>query len=167
MGQKKEGETKKERLEESTKSGEVAALRMKALPAILNAAKSGAWDSLDGDKGSPNPGDGQVKEPQCTELCLHILGTCVHSPTHMCTGTHSHTYVHAHTCTHVYTHCAHACVHAHSHICTCTHAHHHTHKHTNSNRHKCNYKSEYIQRRECTVVRELETTLREERMRGV
>lgn len=104
MGQKKEGETKKERLEESTKSGEVAALRMKALPAILNAAKSGAWDSLDGDKGSPNPGDGQVKEPQCTELCLHILGTCVHSPTHMCTCTHMYTCVHAHVHMHVYMH---------------------------------------------------------------
>lgn len=90
--QKKEGDTKKENLEASTKSGEVAALRMKALPAILNAAKSGAWDSLDGgDKGSPNPGDGEVKEPQCAELCLHILRTCVHSPPHMCTCTHSHT----------------------------------------------------------------------------
>lgn len=142
MVQKKEGDAKKGHLEESTKSGEVAALRMNALPAILNAAKSGAWDSLDGDKGFPNPGDGEVKEPQCTELCLHILGTCVHSPTHTCTGTHSHMY-------------------------TCVHAHHHTHKHTNSNRHKCKYKSEYIQRRECTAVRELETTLHEERMRGV
>lgn len=58
MVQKKEGDTKTGHLEESTKSGEVAALRMKALPAILNAAKSGAWDSLDGDKGSPNSGDG-------------------------------------------------------------------------------------------------------------
>lgn len=50
--------TKKSHLEGSTKYGQVAILRAKALPAILNAAKSGAWVSLDGGMESPNPGDG-------------------------------------------------------------------------------------------------------------
>lgn len=60
---------KKRHLKESTKSGEVATLRMKALLATLNAAKSGPWDSLDGSKSSLNSGGGEIKEPRCTELC--------------------------------------------------------------------------------------------------
>lgn len=50
--------TKESHLEGSTKYGQVAILRAKALPAILNAAKSGAWVSLDEGKESPNPSDG-------------------------------------------------------------------------------------------------------------
>lgn len=57
--QKKEGNTDRQsqetlrngHLEGSTKSGEVAILSVKALPAILKVAKPGAWDSLDGARG--------------------------------------------------------------------------------------------------------------------
>lgn len=50
--------TTESHVEGPTKYGQVAILRAKALPAILNAATSGARVSLDGGKESPTPGDG-------------------------------------------------------------------------------------------------------------